>query len=114
MTTATPAQLTTDKTISIVLMALGALGTLMWVFPSVMLVMISDGGMRGATWLFTLFLIVAWFGPAVCTVFAIVWGIIRIKRQATGTWWRLLIVLLSAPVAIIVLGAIFSSLPVGN
>ena len=114
MTTATPAQLTTDRTISIVLMALGGLGTLMWVFPSVMLVMVSDAGTRGAAWLFYLFLFVAWFGPAICTIIAIVWGIARIKRQVIRTWWRLLVVLLSAPVAMVILGAIFSSLPAGN
>ena len=112
--TTTDAARTTDKTISIVLMALGGLGTLIWVLPSIMVVMMSDSGMRGAEWLFNLFLFVAWFGPALCTVIAIVWGIIRIKRQATGTWWRLLIVLLSAPVAMIILGSIFFSLPSGN
>ena len=109
----TPSQNTTsDKVVSIVLMCLGGLGTLVWIFPSIMLVMMSDAGMRGAAWLFTLFLIVAWFGPAIATVTAAVWGSIRLKRGAAGTWWRVLLVLLSAPVLIAILGSIFASLPI--
>lgn len=92
-------------------MCIGGLGTLIWALPSIMLVMASDAGMRGAAWLFTLFLIVAWFGPAVCTIIAIVWGTTRIKRGMSGTWWRVLTVLVAAPVLIAVLGGIFMSLP---
>jgi hypothetical protein len=111
MDTPSSSQLTTDKTVSIVLLALGALGTLIWALPSIMLVMMSDAGMRGAAWLLILFLLVAWFGPAAATVTAAVWGSRRLKRGATGTWWRVLLVLLSAPVLIVILGSIFSALP---
>jgi hypothetical protein len=114
MDTPSSSQLTTDKTVSIVLLALGALGTLIWALPSIMLVMISDSGTHGVAWLFTLFLIVAWFGPAAATVIALVLCIRRIKAKQLGTWWRVLVVLLSAPVAIVILGAILSAVIASN
>ncbi|MEN9752217.1 MAG: hypothetical protein RLZZ600_1264 [Actinomycetota bacterium] len=114
MTTPTQAQLSTDRAISIVLMVLAGAGTLIWAIPSLMLIMASDAGTHGAAWLFAIFIAVAWFGPAAATIASIVWGIIRLKEKKLGTWWRLLIVQLSAPVAIIILGAIWSALPAGN
>ena len=111
MTTATPAQLKTDKTVSIVLMIIGGMGTIVWAPFSLMLALVTDSGVNFFTYVF---LFVAWFGPAIATIGAITHGVIALKKKTGRAWVRVLIWEASAPVAIIVLGIITSSLPTGN
>jgi hypothetical protein len=105
MSTPTASQLTTDKIVSIILMAVAALGTIIWAPLSLMLAMVSDAGM---TPLLYVFLYVAWFGPAIATIVGIVIGVIGLRNKTGRAWVRVLISMASAPVAIIIL-ALFSS-----
>ena len=106
MTTPTPSQLTTDKVLSIILMVVGALGTIVWAPFSLLLAMASDAGM---TPLLYVFLYVAWFGPAIATIVAVVTGVIGLRKKTGRAWLSVLISIISAPVAIVILGLIASA-----
>jgi hypothetical protein len=106
MMSATPSQNTTDKIVSIILMAVGVLGTIIWAPLSLMLAMISDGGM---TPLLYVFLFVALFGPAIATIIAIITGVIGLRKKTGRAWVRVLISICSAPVVIVILALIASA-----
>lgn len=100
MTTPTQNKLTTDKIVSIVLMSVAALGTIIWAPFSLMLAMVSDAGM---TPLLSVFVFVAWFGPAIATIVGIAIGIVGIRKKTGRAWVSVLISTVSAPVVIIIL-----------
>ena len=106
MTTPTQSQLTTDKVISIVLMSVAGLGTIIWAPLSLMLAMVSDNGMTPLKYVF---LVVAWFGPAIATIVGIVTGIIGITNKTGRAWVAVLISTISAPVLIIIFALLASA-----
>jgi hypothetical protein len=78
-------------------MVLAGIGTILWFIPSLFLGMANDNGAMNSTF-FSLFMLVAVAGPPIATFVSIVWGIARLRDGMLGTWWRVLLVQLSAPV----------------